>query len=46
MTNWFNRLWEESEDFNKNLLDIIDNSWLKLEPTPYEVYMKVLYELV
>ena len=46
MINWFNRLWEESEDFNKNLLDIIDNSWLKLEPTPYEVYMKVLYELV
>lgn len=46
MTNWFDRLWEESEDFNKDLLDIIDNSWLKLEPTPYEVYMKVLYELV
>lgn len=46
MIDWFTRLWEESEDFNKNLLDIIDNSWLKLEPTPYEVYMKVLYELV
>lgn len=46
MVNWFTRLWDDSEDFNKNLLDIIDNSWLKLEPTPYEVYMKVLYELV
>ena len=46
MINWFNRLWDDSEDFNENLLEIIDNSWLKLEPTPYEVYIKVLYELV
>ncbi len=46
ITNWFDRLWEESVDFNQDLLDIIDNSWLKLEPTPYEIYMKVLYELV
>lgn len=46
MVNWFTRIWDESEDFNKDLIEIIDNSWLKLEPTPYEVYMKVLYELV
>ena len=40
------RLWNESEDFSKDLLEIIDNSWLKAEPTPYEIYMRILYEMV
>ena len=46
MQDWFMRLWNESEDFSKDLLEIIDNSWLKAEPTPYEIYMRILYEMV
>lgn len=46
MENRFMKLWEESEDFSKDLLEIIDNSWLKAEPTPYEIYMRILYEMV
>lgn len=40
------RLWDESEDFSSDLLDTMEQSRIKAEPTPYEVYMKVLYELV
>jgi hypothetical protein len=46
MQDWFLRLREESHDFTEDLLETIDNSWIKAEPTPYEVYMKVLYEMV
>lgn len=46
MQERFLRLREESEEFNTQLIDTMDQSWIKAEPTPYEVYMKVLYELV
>jgi len=46
MINWFENLWNQSEEFSKEFLEIIDNSWIKAQPTPYEIYMKVLYELV
>jgi hypothetical protein len=40
------RLREESHDFTQELLETIDSSRIKAEPTPYEVYMKILYEMV
>lgn len=46
MQDWFCRLREESHDFTPDLLETMDQSRIKAEPTPYEVYMKVLYELV
>ena len=46
MQNWFQRLRDESHDFSEDLIETIDSSWIKAEPTPYEVYMKILYEMV
>ena len=46
MQAWFQRLRDESHEFTTELLETIEQSWIKAEPTPYEVYMKVLYELV
>lgn len=46
MQDWFMRLRVDSHDFTEDLLETIDNSWIKAEPTPYEVYMKILYEMV
>lgn len=46
LTDWFNALWQEAEDFDENLLKTLKNSWAVNEPTPYELYLKVLYELV
>lgn len=47
MQAWFKRLRDDnSHDFTEELLETIDSSWVKAEPTPYEVYMKILYEMV
>ncbi|SHD77511.1 SNF2-related protein [Schnuerera ultunensis] len=44
---WFNNIWDESEDFNIELLNIIDNNFKfkKLEYTPFDIILKSLYEL-
>jgi len=46
LTNWFDNLWDESEDFDEALMHVLKNSWAINEPTPYELYLKVVYELV
>ena len=46
LSKWFNDLWEESEEFNKTLLYVLNESWARKEATPYEVYLKALYSLV
>jgi superfamily II DNA or RNA helicase len=46
LTEWFNILWQEAEEFDENLFKTLKNSWAVNEPTPYELYLKVLYELV
>ncbi len=43
---WFDELWEEAEDFDTALMREISQSWAGATPTPYQVYMKALYELV
>ena len=42
---WFDALWEESEPFDAALLDVVKGSWIGKVLTPYELYLKTLYEL-
>lgn len=46
LTHWFNRLWDESKDFEPRLMDELKHSWALAQITPYEVYLKALYEFV
>jgi len=46
LVDWFNRLWEESEDFNETLMRELNASWALNPVTPYDIYMKTLYALV
>lgn len=46
LTKWFNRIWDEAEDFEKRLTDELEQSWPMVQVTPYEIYLKTLYELV
>ncbi len=44
LLEWFERHWEESEQFTEEMADIMDDSWIKIR-TPEEVYRKaVLHE--
>ena len=46
LRNWFDELWEESEDFNEALMEEMQTSWALAPVRPYDIYMKTLYELV
>jgi superfamily II DNA or RNA helicase len=46
LTRWFNALWDEAEDFDAALMDELRRAWPLAQVTPYEVYLKTLYELV
>lgn len=46
LTDWFNQLWEEAEDFNANLMQEMQKSWAIAPTPPYDIYMKTLYMLV
>jgi superfamily II DNA or RNA helicase len=46
LTNWFDELWDESEDFQTLLMQEMKQSWAGRLATPYDVYMKTLYMLV
>lgn len=43
---WFEARWSEAVDFDENLMQVLRSSWAMSEPTPYELYLKVVYELV
>lgn len=43
---WFDRLWAESTDFSDALLTELRQCWAAAAVTPYDIYMKTLYELV
>jgi len=43
---WFDGIWDESEPFNDNLMDMVEQSWVQQQATPYEVYIKTLYNLI
>jgi superfamily II DNA or RNA helicase len=43
--NKFNELWSESIELNEKYLETIENeTWIKNDITPYELYLKFLYE--
>ena len=45
LEQWYERQWAESRDFKAELIDLLDASKFgRKEYTPYEVYMKALYE--
>ncbi|ARV59912.1 helicase [Nostocales cyanobacterium HT-58-2] len=46
LTHWFNKLWNEAEDFNEALMREMKQSWAGSTVRPYDVYMKTLYSLV
>lgn len=46
LTDWFDNLWEDARDFDKSLMDELRQSWALAQITPYEVYLKALYEFV
>lgn len=46
LLDWFEPLWDQAQDFNPNLMHALTQSWAKESVTPYEIYLKSLYELV
>jgi superfamily II DNA or RNA helicase len=45
-TNWFEKFWHEAEDFKEDLIKLLESSRFgSKEYTPYEVYIKSLFEL-
>ena len=46
LTEWFTRLWNESQDFEEQLMQELRAAWPLAQVTPYEIYLKTLYELV
>jgi superfamily II DNA or RNA helicase len=46
LTEWFEALWAESQDFDATLLEELNQSWAVATATPYDIYMKTVYALV
>jgi len=46
LTQWFEDLWNEADDFDVALMTELKQSWAIAQPTPYDIYMKTLYTLV
>ena len=45
LRDWFENLWEDSEDIADALVTELDQSWPIAQTPPYLVYLKALYEL-
>lgn len=45
LRDWFNALWEDSEDIGPGLVAELDRSWALAQTPPYHVYLKALLEL-
>ena len=46
LSEWFEELWRESDDFAPELMRELNESWAVKLATPYDIYMKTLYALV
>lgn len=46
LVRWFEDLWNEAYDFDETLMQEMKTSWALAAVTPYDIYMKTLYELV
>ncbi|HID11274.1 MAG TPA: hypothetical protein EYP17_08250, partial [Candidatus Latescibacteria bacterium] len=42
LKDWFEKLWEEAEDYKAELLELLER--FTRTYTPYEIYIKVIYE--
>ncbi|MBE6054289.1 MAG: helicase [Clostridium sartagoforme] len=40
----FNELWDKSVDITKEYEETVSNTWIREDITPYELYLKFLYE--
>ncbi len=45
LRDWFDALWEDSEDISGALVTELGRSWALAKTPPYHVYLKALYEL-
>ena len=47
LQKWFNKLWKSRSSYliNDEIIDLIEQSWAVKQPSPYDVYLKVCYEL-
>ena len=43
---WFDALWQDAEPFDAHLMAELQQSWALAQVTPYDIYLKTLYELV
>lgn len=43
---WFDQIWDESEPFSEEMMDIVSASWVQEQATPYEIYIKTLFNLI
>ncbi len=46
LCRWFDELWAEAQDFDESLMEVMKSSWAIAPVSPYDIYMKTLYELV
>jgi len=46
LKDWFEKLWDDGEDFNEGLMQEMKRSWAVKLASPYDIYMKTLYHLV
>jgi len=45
LAQWYEKQWEAARDFKDELIDLIDASKFgRKEYTPYQVYMKAIFE--
>ena len=45
LRDWFDALWEDSEDISQMLTVELERSWAIAQTLPYHVFLKALYEL-
>ena len=45
LRDWFDTLWDDSEDISGALVTELERSWALAKTPPYHVYLKALYEL-
>ncbi len=46
LVQWFDELWDESQDFDEALMQEMKQSWALAPVRPYDIYMKTIYALV
>lgn len=44
--NWFAEIWEQSEPFDREMMEMVESSWVQKQATPFEIYIKTLYNLI